>query len=91
VVAADVSRLEYSGCADDAEVVLYTIHGGGHTWPGGGPQPEWFAGPTSSGIDAARQTWTFFREHPLITGEVRPSSLSSPSSLRRQASRLPAQ
>ena len=47
-VAADVTRLEYTGCADDADVVLYTIHGGGHTWPGGGPMPEWFAGSTST-------------------------------------------
>ena len=64
-VAADVTRLEYTGCADDADVVLYTIHGGGHTWPGGGPMPEWFAGPTSRGVDATRQSWAFFRAHPL--------------------------
>jgi polyhydroxybutyrate depolymerase len=64
-VAADVTRLEYTGCAEDADVVLYTIHGGGHTWPGGGPMPEWFAGPTSRGVDASRQSWAFFRAHPL--------------------------
>lgn len=34
-VAADVARLEYTSCANDADVVLYTVHGGGHTWPGG--------------------------------------------------------
>jgi polyhydroxybutyrate depolymerase len=64
VVAADVTRREYRGCADDATVVLYTIHGGGHTWPGGGPMPEWFAGPTSHGVDASREEWAFFRAHP---------------------------
>src|SRR3989449_6202544 len=32
VVATDVTRLEYTKCADDAAVVLYTIKGGGHTW-----------------------------------------------------------
>jgi polyhydroxybutyrate depolymerase len=63
-VAADVTRVEYTGCADDAAVVLYTIHGGGHTWPGGGPMPEWFAGSTSRSVDATRQSWAFFREHP---------------------------
>jgi poly(3-hydroxybutyrate) depolymerase len=63
--AADVTRLEYTGCADDAGVVLYTIHGGGHTWPGGGPMPEWLLGSTSSGVDATRQTWAFFRAHSL--------------------------
>jgi polyhydroxybutyrate depolymerase len=64
-VAADVTRLEYTACADDADVVLYTIHGGGHTWPGGGPAPEWFVGSSSNGVDATRQTWAFFRAHPL--------------------------
>jgi polyhydroxybutyrate depolymerase len=65
VVAADVSRREYTDCADDAAVVLYTIRGGGHTWPGGKPLPEWWAGPTSRSIDASVQTWRFFREHRL--------------------------
>src|SRR3989449_4466532 len=46
VVATDVTRLEYTKCADDAAVVLYTIKGGGHTWPGGQPLPEWFVGGT---------------------------------------------
>ena len=64
-VAADVTRLEYKGCADDADVVLYTIQGGGHTWPGGGPMPEWFAGKTSRSVDASRQAWAFFQAHPL--------------------------
>lgn len=63
-VAADVNRREYTGCADDAHVVLYTIHGGGHTWPGGGPQPAWFVGRTSKGVDASRQAWAFFQAHP---------------------------
>jgi polyhydroxybutyrate depolymerase len=65
VVATDVSRRSYSNCADDATVVLYTIHGGGHTWPGGKPLPEWLLGPTSRSIDATAKMWAFFREHPL--------------------------
>ena len=64
-VAADVRRLDYAGCADDAAVVLYTIVGGGHSWPGGGPLPEWLVGSTSQRIDASRQMWAFYREHPL--------------------------
>src|SRR5882762_3490385 len=48
VVATDVTRREYTRCADDAAVVLYTIHGGGHTWPGGQPLPQWFVGRTST-------------------------------------------
>jgi polyhydroxybutyrate depolymerase len=65
VVATDVTRLEYTKCADDAAVVLYTIRGGGHTWPGGQPLPEWFVGPTSNRIDASSLMWAFFRAHRL--------------------------
>jgi len=64
-VATDVTRLEYTSCADDAAVVLYTIRGGGHSWPGGKPLPEWFVGRTSRSIDATSRMWAFFREHPL--------------------------
>jgi polyhydroxybutyrate depolymerase len=63
--AADVTRLEYTDCADDASVILYSIKGGGHTWPGGQPLPEWLVGPTSRSIDATRLMWEFFRQHPL--------------------------
>lgn len=66
VVAADVSRSEYTNCAGDAAVVLYTLRGGGHTWPGGEALPEWFAGTTSRSVDATSQMWAFFREHPLL-------------------------
>ena len=64
-VATDVSRRSYTNCAGDAVVVLYTIEGGGHTWPGGKPMPEWFVGTTSNSIDASSQMWAFFREHRL--------------------------
>jgi polyhydroxybutyrate depolymerase len=64
-VAADVTRLEYTSCADDAAVVLYTILGGGHTWPGGMPLAEWSLGRTSRGIDASSTMWAFFRAHRL--------------------------
>ena len=66
VFATDVTRLEYRDCADDTAVVLYTVQGGGHSWPGGKPMPEWIVGPTSRSIDATSQMWTFFREHQLL-------------------------
>ena len=64
VVAADVVRRGYTNCADDAAVVLYTVEGGGHTWPGGGPMPEWFVGRTTRSINASSLMWEFFRAHP---------------------------
>ena len=64
-VATDVTRRAYARCADDAAVVLYTIQGGGHSWPGGKPLPQWFVGPTSNSVDATSLMWAFFHEHQL--------------------------
>ena len=64
-IAADVVRRWYVGCANDADVQLYTIKDGGHTWPGGGKMPEWFVGPTSHSVSATDEMWAFFRDHPL--------------------------
>ncbi len=65
-VAADVTRLQYTDCADDAGVVLYTVKGEGHQWPGGKRvAAEWMIGRYSHSIDATRQMWAFFREHQL--------------------------
>lgn len=68
VVAREVTRLEYTGCADDAPVVLYTVDGAGHSWPGGKPLPEWLVGSTTQSIDATALMWAFFggvrREEP---------------------------
>jgi polyhydroxybutyrate depolymerase len=46
-VSASVRQLAYGGCPQNAEVVLYTIDGGGHTRPGGKPLAEWWAGKTT--------------------------------------------
>ncbi len=79
--AADVTRLEYSDCADNAAVVLYTVKEGGHSWPGGGPLPEWLVGPTNHSVDATSLMWAFFREHPLSReGQVKAAVAASRSS-----------
>lgn len=70
-IAAGVTRRDYTNCADGANVTLVTIRGGGHTWPGGRPLPEWFLGPTSHDVDATREMWEFFRAHPLRRLEAR--------------------
>ncbi|NTV38023.1 MAG: hypothetical protein HGA82_02380 [Anaerolineales bacterium] len=61
--SGQVSGMRYSGCA--ADVVFYTITGGGHTWPGGEPIPERIAGTTTEDIDATLTLWDFFQAHPL--------------------------
>lgn len=61
--SGQVSGVRYTDCA--ADVIFYTITGGGHTWPGGNPIPAWIAGYTSQDIDATRTLWEFFQSHPL--------------------------
>ncbi len=54
----------YSGGQDGAEVILYVIEGGGHTWPGGWAYlPERMIGKTSQQIDASLIIWDFFQRH----------------------------
>ena len=66
-VAPDVTRREYTNCANSAAVVLYIIKGGGHAWPGGNkPLPAWMVGRTSRSIDATSLMWAFFSEHTLL-------------------------
>lgn len=61
-VTSHVSRITYSGCRDGAEVVLYQVSNGGHTWPGT-PQPSPGNGTTTQEIDANSLLWSFFASH----------------------------
>lgn len=64
-VQGEVSGVRYEGCDQGAEVVFYTIAGGGHSWPGGGYLPQFLVGHTTQDIDATRVMWEFFQRHPL--------------------------
>jgi len=59
-----VVRATYGPGKDGAEVVLFTIEGGGHTWPGGETLFR-FLGKTTRNISANDLMWEFFRKHPL--------------------------
>jgi polyhydroxybutyrate depolymerase len=49
-----------------ASVILYTIKGGGHTWPG---KPALgMLGRSTEEIDANEIIWAFFRANPLTRG-----------------------
>jgi polyhydroxybutyrate depolymerase len=61
----EVSGIRYTDCEQDAEVIFYTIMGGGHSWPGGQPLPEWIVGHTTQDIDATRVMWEFFQGYSL--------------------------
>jgi len=57
-IGDDVERWTYRGCT--ADVVLYTIFGGGHTWPGARIR----IGPTPGTIDATEIAFDWFEAHP---------------------------
>jgi polyhydroxybutyrate depolymerase len=58
-----VRRSTYPGCRDGREVVLFTIEGGGHTWPGGPPVGR-SVGRVTRDLDATRVMLDFFDHHP---------------------------
>jgi len=62
-----VYRTRYSGCRQGTVVELYTIAGGGHTWPGG-PQylPVRMVGRASRDMNASEIIWRFFADHPRL-------------------------
>ncbi len=56
----------YNQCKDGVKVILYTIEGGGHTWPGGLQYlPERIIGRTSRDLDANQLIWDFFKESSI--------------------------
>jgi poly(3-hydroxybutyrate) depolymerase len=53
-------RKDYYGpCSQNSEVILLTVEGGGHAWPGG-------LGQTSD-INASEEIWAFFKNHSLLS------------------------
>jgi len=59
-----VKKEFYRGCSEDAEVILYVIEGGGHTWPGGQQYlPEKIIGRTCRDVDANAVLLDFLKNH----------------------------
>ncbi|MEO0085035.1 MAG: PHB depolymerase family esterase [candidate division WOR-3 bacterium] len=57
-----VARAVHSGGRDGSEVVLYTVFGGGHTWPQGAARPGHY-GRTARDFSATEEIWRFFERH----------------------------
>jgi polyhydroxybutyrate depolymerase len=57
----DVTGESWSSCQQGADVVLYTIQGKGHSWPGSNMP----AAITTRDIDATDVMWDFFAAHPM--------------------------
>lgn len=58
-----ITRTHHAG-KDGNDVILYTIAGGGHTWPGRETNPA-FLGPTALDLDANEIIWEFFKKYSL--------------------------
>ncbi len=60
-----VTRETWSGGQAGAEVVLYVVEGGGHTWPGVDKRRyRWAGDVVTYDIDATTLIWEFFKRHP---------------------------
>lgn len=59
-----VRKLTYTGGLEGSEVILYEVHGGGHTWPNGDQYlGVWLVGRTTRDIDGCIEIWNFFKHH----------------------------
>jgi len=54
----------YTDCTEAADVQLYGIYHGGHTWPGHVIGVSFEIGLTSLDVDATAVIWEFFKAHP---------------------------
>jgi polyhydroxybutyrate depolymerase len=67
----DGSCEAFEGCEDGADVVLCSIEGGGHNWPGGAPPAGLVECPGNGGQSqtflASEAAWSFFAAHPMAT------------------------
>jgi polyhydroxybutyrate depolymerase len=60
-----VVRKSWKGGTDQSEVLLITIEGGGHTWPGQRPPVPLIIGRSTRNISANDLMWEFFSRHKL--------------------------
>lgn len=59
-----VVRKCYNSGKDGAEVILFTVEQGGHSWPGQ-PSPGAWLGPATRNVIANDVIWEFFCKHPM--------------------------
>lgn len=61
-------QIAYGSCREGAEVILWELADGGHTWPGGhiSRAEDWYGlGKVNQDISASDLMWEFFKKHPL--------------------------
>jgi polyhydroxybutyrate depolymerase len=62
-----VTRTTWGPGLEDSEVVLITVQGGGHTWPGHDPGLR-ILGKSTRDVDVNDLIWEFFAAHPMPEG-----------------------
>jgi polyhydroxybutyrate depolymerase len=65
-VADDVELTSGKHCDRGTAAKLYTVEGGGHTWPGAPSVRPERLGHTTTSIDATEMILTFFGNHPRV-------------------------
>jgi polyhydroxybutyrate depolymerase len=65
--SSEVRVTRYAGCRDHGAIALYSVIGGGHSWPGSAVSvaAASIVGKTTTQIDANQVMWDFFSAHPL--------------------------
>jgi len=60
--ADTVTVRTWTDCGQNADVILYTLEGHGHSWPGSAVMPPRI---TSQAVNATDLMWDFFTQHPM--------------------------
>jgi polyhydroxybutyrate depolymerase len=71
--STDVASETYTGCRQDVTVALWTVEGGGHTWPGAAVVPEGVGTQTDT-VSATQVILDAFDTTPSTGTTVRPTS-----------------
>ncbi len=63
--SSQVKISRYSGCRGGSEVMLVTVKGSGHSWPGSASEDVKEVQGNVNGINATQVIWDFFQRHAL--------------------------
>lgn len=78
-----IRKETYAGGTGGAEVIVYTVVGGGHSWPGGVPPTRPGADAPTQEISASELMWEFFARHPKAGPAVRVTAPNGGETVRR--------
>jgi len=64
-IGSQVNRQQWIGCTEGTSVILYTVIGGGHSWPGADPKGA--RELTAGQVSATQQILSFFKRATLAS------------------------